>query len=46
METDEGNWRKLSFTLMPQWAKVRWTDGELMPSKLYHLAQAGLLEEE
>lgn len=33
-----------TFTLMPQWVKVRWTDGELQPSKLYFLGSAGPLE--
>lgn len=35
--------RQLALTLMPQWAKVRWTDRKLQPAKLYHLASAGLL---
>lgn len=32
-----------AFTLMPQWVKVRWVDGKLQPSKLYHLARGALL---
>ena len=34
---------RYAFTLMPQWAKARWTGGVLQPSKLYHLVHAGLL---
>jgi len=32
-----------AFTLMPQWVKVRWVDGKLQPSKLYHLGRGALL---
>lgn len=46
VETGDGGWGRFGFTLMPQWAKVRWTGGEIQPSKLYHLAQAKLLDEE
>ena len=44
IELDEGGAGRFAFTLMPQWAKARWTDGVLQPSKLYHLAHTGLLE--
>lgn len=44
VEADDGAPRRYAFTLMPQWAKVRWIDGVLQPAKLYHLAHAGLLE--
>ncbi|MBQ9044037.1 MAG: hypothetical protein IJ111_14630 [Eggerthellaceae bacterium] len=40
----EGGIGRYAFTLMPQWAKARWTGGELQPAKLYHFAHAGLLE--
>ena len=33
------------FTLIPQWVKVRWTDGAQQPSKLYFLGTAGPLSE-
>jgi hypothetical protein len=32
---------RYSFTLMPQWAKVRWKNGVLQPAKLYLLGKAG-----
>lgn len=44
MRLEDGNLGKFAFTLMPQWVKVRWTDGVLQPSKLYHLAKASLLD--
>ena len=44
VELDGGGFGRFAFALMPQWAKVRWTDGELRPAKLYHLAHAGLLD--
>ena len=40
---EDGETGRFSFTLMPQWVKVRWTDGVLQPSKLYYLAAAGLM---
>ena len=40
----EGREGRFSFTLMPQWAKVRWTDGKLQPSKLYLLGKAGFID--
>ena len=44
VQLDDGTIRRYAFTLMPQWAKARWSAGVLQPSKLYHLAHAGLLE--
>ena len=44
VETDDGGTSRFAFTLMPQWAKARWTAGKLQPAKLYHLAHAGLLD--
>lgn len=44
VELPDGSLHRYSFTLMPQWAKARWTDGVLQPSKLYFLAKAGLSE--
>ena len=44
VELDGGGTGRFAFTLMPQWAKARWTGGELQPAKLYHLAHAGLLD--
>lgn len=43
VEIEDGGLGKYSFTLMPQWVKVRWIDGVLQPSKLYIFARAGLL---
>ena len=43
VELDDGSIARYAFTLIPQWAKIRWTDGTLQPSKLYHLAHAGLI---
>lgn len=39
----DGKPDRFGFTLMPQWVKVRWTDGVLQPSKLYNLGNAKLL---
>ena len=44
VELDDGKFGRYAFTLMPQWVKVRWVNGELQPAKLYHIAHAGLLE--
>lgn len=44
MEKENGDSCRYSFTLLPQWAKARWRNGELQPSKLYYLASAGLLD--
>ena len=43
VQLDDGAEDRLAFTLMPQWAKARWTAGEPQPSKLYHLAHSSLL---
>ena len=40
----DGSTGRYAFTLMPQWVKARWTAGVLQPSKLYHFANACLLE--
>ena len=45
VELEGGGTGRYAFTLMPQWAKARWTDRRLQPAKLYHLAHAGLVEE-
>ena len=45
VELDDGSLGRFAFTLMPQWAKARWTGGVLQPSKLYHLARATLLDD-
>lgn len=46
VELDDGTLGLQSFTLMPGWAKVRWRDGVLQPSKFYYLAMSGLLEDD
>ena len=43
VENDDGSLAKYSFTLMPQWLKVRWTDGVQQPSKFYYLGSAGIV---
>lgn len=45
VECDDGSIGRFSFTLMPQWAKARWTETVLQPSKLYLLGNAGFLED-
>ena len=45
MENDDGTTGGYAFTIMPQWVKVRWTDGQIQPSKLYLLGGAGFLED-
>ena len=45
VERDDGEIGRFAFTLMPQWVKARWIDGALQPSKLYHYANARLLDE-
>lgn len=42
MERDDGTFGTASFILMPQWIKIRWKNGELVPSKLYVLARADI----
>lgn len=41
---DDGAPGRYYFSLMPQWVKARWTDGRLMPSKMYYLGSAGVME--
>ena len=43
VELGGGETGRYAFTLMPQWAKARWTGGALQPAKLYHFAHAGTL---
>ena len=43
---EDGTRGSFAFTLMPQWAKVRWRAGKLQPAKLYYYAHAGLLDNE
>lgn len=45
VELDDGSIGRYAFTLMPQWAKVRWRNGVLQPAKLYNLGGAGVLDE-
>lgn len=45
VEREDGKMAKYGFSLMPGWAKVRWTNGVLQPSKFYFLAKAGILED-
>lgn len=45
VELADGTLGRYAFTLMPQWVKARWTDCEMQPSKLYHLASAKLVDE-
>ena len=45
VELEDGATGRYAFTVMPQWAKARWTDGALQPAKLYHLANACMLDE-
>lgn len=44
VELEGGQIGRYAFTLMPQWAKARWANGTLQPSKLYHLANGSLLD--
>ena len=44
VELADGTLGRYAFTLMPQWVKARWTDCEMQPSKLYHLAYAKLVD--
>ena len=43
VELEDGGMGRYAFTLIPQWAKARWTAKTLQPAKLYFLAHAGLL---
>lgn len=42
---DDGAEKKLAFTLMPQWVKVRWCACELQASKLYYFGSAEIVNE-
>lgn len=44
VERENGEIARYSLTLMPGWAKVRWRNGVLQPSKFYLYAAAGFLE--
>lgn len=46
IELDGGSPARYGFTLMPQWAKVRWRNGVLQPSKLYYLGKSQILGKE
>ena len=46
VELEDGSIGKFTFTLMPQWLKVRWVDGVLQPAKLYFHAHAGILDKD
>jgi len=46
VQLEDGAIGRYSFTLMPQWVKVRWRKGVLQPAKLYFLANAGLLNDQ
>ena len=43
VELDEGNTGRFAFTLMPQWAKVRWQECRQRTCKLYLLASANIV---
>ena len=45
VERDDGTLARYAFTLMPGWAKARWADTVLQPSKFYLLAKAGFVDE-
>ena len=44
VELDGGEVGRYAFSLLPQWAKARWTNCALQPSKLYLSASADLLK--
>ena len=46
MQRDDGTIGRFSFTLMPQWLKVRWKAGVLQPAKLYYLGNASFINNE
>ena len=46
VELEDGSSGRYAFTLMPQWAKARWTCCALQPAKLYLHAHAGLVSGE
>ena len=43
---DDGTTGPFTFTILPQWMKVRWKAGAIQPAKLYYLARSGFLEKE
>ena len=45
IEMDDGAVARYSFTIMPQWMKLRWRAGALQPSKLYLMGKAGVIDE-
>lgn len=45
-QRDDGTLCRWAFTLLPQWAKARWRNGILQPSKLYLLGHSGPLKDE
>lgn len=45
MEDGGGRPVLYAFTLMPHWVKARWAAGRLQPSKLYHYAHGGVLDD-
>lgn len=40
---DNGELTRFAFSLMPQWAKARWTNGALQPAKMYFIGGATFL---
>ena len=44
VEPEGGGLGRYALTLMPQWAKARWSNAALQPSKLYLLGKAGPIE--
>ena len=42
---EDGTLCRFAFTLMPQWAKIRWKNCILQPAKLYLLGSAGPLQD-
>ncbi len=46
VERDDGSAGRFGFTLIPQWSKIRWRNGELQPAKIYVLGNANLLSDE
>lgn len=43
---EDGTRDRLSFTLIPQWVKVRWKSGVPQPSKIYYSAQSCCMDSE
>ena len=44
VELSDGATGKLCFVIMPQWVKIRWRNGVLQPSKIYHYGNAEVLD--